>query len=74
MEYSGIVEMDNYRTEQAKWLEEAVEKPDYKDAKYKIIICHMPPFGGWHGEQEINPFTENGNCGRCCQSCYLPVR
>ncbi|GAA4171043.1 FN3 domain-containing metallophosphoesterase family protein [Sphingobacterium ginsenosidimutans] len=53
MEYSGIVEMDNYRTEQAKWLEEAVEKPDYKDAKYKIIICHMPPFGGWHGEQEI---------------------
>ena len=53
MEYSGIVEMDNYRTQQAKWLEAAVEESSYKNAKYKVIICHMPPFGGWHGEQEI---------------------
>ncbi|WP_293947297.1 MULTISPECIES: FN3 domain-containing metallophosphoesterase family protein [unclassified Sphingobacterium] len=53
IEYSGIVEMDKYRTEQAAWLAQAVEDPSFKDAKYKIIICHMPPFGGWHGEQEI---------------------
>lgn len=53
IEYSGIVEMDNYRTEQATWLAQAVEDPSFKDAKYKIVICHMPPFGGWHGEQEI---------------------
>ncbi|WP_433901160.1 metallophosphoesterase [Sphingobacterium puteale] len=53
IEYSGIVEMDNYRTEQAAWLAQAVEDPSFKDAKYKIVICHMPPFGGWHGEQEI---------------------
>lgn len=53
IEYSGIVEMDNYRSEQAAWLSRAVEDPSFKDAKYKVVICHMPPFGGWHGEQEI---------------------
>ena len=45
--------MDNYRTEQALWLAQAVEKPEFKNAKYKIVVCHMPPFGGWHGEKEI---------------------
>jgi 3',5'-cyclic AMP phosphodiesterase CpdA len=53
IEYSGIVDMDNYRSEQAAWLAQAIEDPSFKDAKYKIVICHMPPFGGWHGEQEI---------------------
>lgn len=53
MEYSGIVDMDRYRTEQASWLEKAVEDETFKNAKYKVVICHMPPFGGWHGEQEI---------------------
>lgn len=53
MEYSGIVDMDNYRTEQAEWLKKAVENPEFKNAAYKIVICHMPPFGGWHGEEEI---------------------
>jgi len=53
IEYSGIVEMDNYRTEQAEWLSKAVQDPSFKDAKYKVVVCHMPPFGGWHGEQDI---------------------
>ncbi|MFZ4262233.1 metallophosphoesterase [Sphingobacterium sp. HJSM2_6] len=53
IEYSGIVDMDAYRSQQAKWLEKAVESPLFKNAKYKIVICHMPPFGGWHGSQDI---------------------
>lgn len=53
IEYSGIVDMDFYRSEQAAWLAHAVEDPAFKGAKYKIVICHMPPFGGWHGEEEI---------------------
>lgn len=53
IEYSGIVDMDNYRTDQAAWLQEEVMKSTYKDAKYKIIICHVPPIGDWHGEREI---------------------
>ncbi len=53
IEYSGIVNMDFYRTEQAEWLKEALKHPDYVSAPYKVVICHMPPFGGWHGEMEI---------------------
>lgn len=53
IEYSGIVNMDYYRSEQAEWLRETLKRPEYVDAPYKVIICHMPPFGGWHGEKEI---------------------
>ena len=53
MEYSGIVNMDVYRTQQAEWLKEVLTRPEYTDAPYKVVICHMPPFGGWHGEEEI---------------------
>jgi len=53
IEYSGIVNMDAYRTQQAEWLKAALERPEYKEAPYKVVICHMPPFGGWHGEEEI---------------------
>ncbi len=53
IEYSGIVDMDFYRTQQARWLEKAVNTPEFKAARYKVVICHMPPFGGWHGEEDI---------------------
>lgn len=53
IEYSGIVDMDAYRTEQADWLAKALQQPEYQRAPYKVVICHMPPFGGWHGEEEI---------------------
>ena len=53
IEYSGIVDMDAYRTQQATWLEKAVTSPMYKNAKYKIIICHIPPILGWHGMEDI---------------------
>ncbi|MCY4780745.1 metallophosphoesterase family protein [Sphingobacterium sp. UT-1RO-CII-1] len=53
IEYSGIVDMDQYRTDQAEWLKDELQKDTYKNAKYKVIICHMPPFGGWHGEEDI---------------------
>lgn len=53
IEYSGIVEMDRYRSEQAEWLAQAVKDPSFRDARYKIVICHMPPLAGWHGQQDI---------------------
>jgi predicted phosphohydrolase len=52
IEYSGIVSFDDYRTRQAKWLKKALDSKEYKDAPYKVVICHIPPFGGWHGEKE----------------------
>lgn len=53
IEYSGIVDMDAYRAQQAQWLAKVVEQPAFKNAKYKIVICHMPPLGGWHGMIDI---------------------
>lgn len=53
IEYSGITAYDQYRTEEAEWLKEALKCKEYLDAPFKVVICHMPPFGGWHGEQEI---------------------
>lgn len=53
IEYSGITAYDQYRTQEAKWLKKALMSKEFTDAKHKVVICHMPPFGGWHGEQEI---------------------
>jgi Icc-related predicted phosphoesterase len=56
IEYSGITDYDNYRTAQANWLREAVKSKDYTEAKFKIVIAHMPPVTGrplWHGQKEV---------------------
>lgn len=53
LEYSGIVAFDRYRDQQAEWLKNAVKQKEFQDAPYRVVIIHMPPFGGWHGEQEI---------------------
>lgn len=55
IEYSGITDYDHYRSEQATWLAEALKSKDYTEAKFKIVICHMPPGPKnlWHGQQEV---------------------
>lgn len=56
IEYSGITDYDNYRTEQAEWLRQAVKSDEFRKAKYKVVIAHMPPQPIkelWHGPQEV---------------------
>lgn len=53
VEYYGITAYDDYRTQQARWLEQVLKSDLYRQAPYKVIVCHMPPFGGWHGEADI---------------------
>lgn len=53
IEYYGIVDMDRYRDEQAAWLEKTLQSEEAKKAKYKIVICHMPPVKGWHGGEDV---------------------
>ena len=56
IEYSGITDYDNYRTEQAIWLREAIKSKDYIEAKFRVVIIHMPPVTGralWHGQKEV---------------------
>lgn len=52
IEYGGIVAYDDYRTEQAEWLKTVKDMPDFKTAKFKVVICHMPMRevkDDWHG-------------------------
>ncbi len=53
IEYTGIADYDAYRSEQAAWLKEALQRPEYTEAPYKVVVGHIPPFGGWHGEKEV---------------------
>jgi UDP-2,3-diacylglucosamine pyrophosphatase LpxH len=53
IEYSDIVAFNQYRETEKKWIEEAVKSKDFVDAEYKVAILHMPPFGGWYGEEDI---------------------
>lgn len=56
IEYSGITDYDYYRTEQAAWLREAVKSDEFRQAKYRVVIAHMPPQpinDLWHGPQEV---------------------
>lgn len=53
IEYSGITDMDFYRTRQAKWLQGIVKTEAFTKARFKIAICHIPAVNGWHGNEEI---------------------
>ena len=68
IEYSGITDYDNYRTEQANWLADAVKSKDFTEATFKIVVAHMPPGSGrsqWHGQKEVMekfvPILNNAN-------------
>lgn len=49
--YAGIVDFDGYRREQALWLEQVVQRKEYRQATYRVVMMHIPPFhsGDWHG-------------------------
>ncbi|MBN8859974.1 MAG: metallophosphoesterase [Sphingobacteriales bacterium] len=53
IEYGGITAFDVYRDEQAAWLKEAIHSKMFTEAPFKIAVAHIPPFRGWHGEEEI---------------------
>ena len=59
IEYYGLVDYDNYRTEQAEWLNEVINSEAYRSAPFKVIVSHIPPMGDWHGNNEVkNKFAK----------------
>ena len=61
IEYSGIVDYDNYRTEQAEWLKTVKDDPDFQSACFRVVVAHMPTrkiLNDWHGPQDcLKKFT-----------------
>ncbi|WBW95061.1 metallophosphoesterase family protein [Oceanirhabdus sp. W0125-5] len=41
-EYSGLVDFENYRKLQTKWLKSIYDSDAYKNAKYRIVFVHIP--------------------------------
>ena len=86
IEYSGITDYDNYRSEQAEWLAKAVLSEEFKTASYKVVIAHMPPLTQqkdmWHGAREVMckfvPILNNAGidvmlCGHLHKVLYQPA-
>ena len=38
----GLANFEPYRKVQAKWLEQALSRPEIASAKYKVLFCHIP--------------------------------
>lgn len=53
IEYYDLTMYDAYRSEQAEWLKKAIQSEEFKSAPFKIVTCHIPPFGDWHGNIDI---------------------
>lgn len=62
-EYYGATAFDRYREEQAEWLKEIVKTKEFRNAKRRIVIVHIPPFynreklpdrPGSHSLNEVN--------------------
>jgi hypothetical protein len=43
--YSGLTDFAAYRRRQAEWLVEEVKTPAFRDARFRVLIAHMPFFG-----------------------------
>ncbi len=56
IEYSGITDYDGYRTDQVEWMKTLSTNEDFKQAKFKVVIAHMPPLSApniWHGQKDV---------------------
>lgn len=42
-DYSGITAFDDYRTEQAEWLKKILKTKEFREAKRRIVLAHIPP-------------------------------
>lgn len=49
--YYGMAAFDPFREEQAAWLARALQTPAARQAHYRVILMHIPPYhsGDWHG-------------------------
>lgn len=60
--YAGIVDFDEFRRQQAMWLEQQLKSKAYKKAKYKVVMMHIPPF-----------YTEDAHGTLHCRKLFTPL-
>jgi len=42
--YSGLTDFDAYRQQEAEWLAREVASPAFKQARFRVLVAHMPFF------------------------------
>ncbi len=42
-EYSGLVAFEPYLRQQAQWLAQAINQPDFQKAPFRVCLLHIPP-------------------------------
>lgn len=82
IEYYGLSDFDQYRIEQAEWLKQIMQGPDFKEALFRVVLIHVPPIQStWHGPLHVNklfaPILNDGKidlmiCGHTHEFYYAP--
>ena len=64
--YNGLVAFEPYRRAQAQWLAEDLRSQAARRARYRILLSHIPPYGGeTFAIQQVRELWERGaNAGR----------
>jgi UDP-2,3-diacylglucosamine pyrophosphatase LpxH len=50
-EYFGLADYDTYRSEEALWLANEVQSPEFKNARFRVVCIHMPVVLNFDGKQ-----------------------
>ncbi len=53
-EYFGLADFDRYRSKQQAWLAREIESTAFKQARYRVVVHHIPPMADpvWHGPDD----------------------
>lgn len=43
VEYSGLAAFGDYVTQETRWLEQELQTPAFRDARFRVCLIHMPP-------------------------------
>jgi len=57
VEYSGLVDFDNFRNKELKWLQKEVASDEFQNAPMKIAVIHMPVMkdeNNWYGMARLS--------------------
>ena len=74
----GLANFEPYRRAQAKWLEEALARPDIANAKFKVLFCHITLFAAKnhpdypHDGVKIDP-EDYAYWSRECHDLWTPI-
>ena len=52
--YSGLNDFEGFHREQAEWLKKEIKTPEFKNAKYRVLVHHIPIYG--LNEKKYNPW------------------